>query len=165
MNNNFDYLGNNLVDMMPLNMNIPNNTIQNINTTNNKMNPNNTGVQTNNQLSTPQEGYIRGNLFPNLYNQYKNYRPQTLNPQNEQERMFFYYSQLVFAAHELNLYLDNFPNDRNVIRMFNDYRTMANQALRAYEEKFGPLTINSEQLNTFPWMWEQLNFPWDEGGM
>ena len=166
MNNNFDYLGNDFIDMIPINMaGISNNTLPNTNANNTIMNSNNTGVQNNISLSTPREGYIRGNLFPKLYEQYKNYRPADLNPRNEQERMFLNMSELYFAAHELNLYLDNFPNDRNMIRMFNDYRTMANQALRAYEEKFGPITITSEQLNEFPWMWEQINFPWDKGGM
>lgn len=79
--------------------------------------------------------------------------------------MFLNFAELAFAAHEINLYLDNFPNDRSMIRLFNDYRTMSTQALRAYEEKYGPITLASEQLNQTPWMWEQLDFPWDEGGM
>lgn len=165
--NNFNEQGNGFLDMMPANMmTLPNNMFQNNTLNPNQMNSNmQTGIQGNTQLSTPQEGFMRGNLFGDLYQQYKNYRPAVLTPRNEKDRLFLNYAQLAFAAHELNLYLDNFPNDRSINRLFNDYRTMSNQALRAYEEKFGPITITSEQLNQFPWMWEQLNFPWDEGGM
>lgn len=169
--NNYDYLGNDLMDMMPTNMMpLPNTAFTNTNmnaNNNNNMNPNNNvfGVQAGSALYTPQEAFRRGNLFGDLYQGYKNYQPAILTAQNEQQRMFLNYAELAFAAHEINLYLDNFPNDRSMIRLFNDYRTMSNQALRAYEEKYGPITITSEQLNQSPWMWEQLDFPWDEGGM
>lgn len=189
--NNYDYSGNGFMDMFPNNDMMPlpnNNPFMNMNLdSENNMMPNqdntfmntnidcdnNTSIQDdeadrqqqNLMLSTPQEGFMRGNLFSNLFQGYKNYRPATLSPTNEQERLFLSYAQLAFAAHELNLYLDNYPDDRSIIRLFNDYRTMANEALKAYESQFGPITLSSEMLNQFPWMWEQLNFPWDEGGM
>ena len=54
---------------------------------------------------TEKEGYLRGNMFRNLYSQYKNYEPQTLRPTTEQEEMFLRMSEAEFAAHDLNLYL------------------------------------------------------------
>ncbi len=156
-------------NMMPFDRQTFSQPAVNMNQNNNSNINNPNGIQPSNNspvaLLTPQEAFIRGNLFGNLYQQYKNYKPAVLTANNEQQRMYLNYAQLAFAAHELNLYLDNYPDDRTIVRLFNDYRTMANQALRAYEEKFGPITITSEQLNQFPWMWEQLNFPWDEGGI
>ena len=37
----------------------------------------------NNQILEPYEGLIRGNLFANLYDPYKNYKIQKLNPKTE----------------------------------------------------------------------------------
>ena len=42
-----------------------------------------------NDLFEPYEGFIRGNLFDDLYQQYKNYRPRRLVPDNEQAELFF----------------------------------------------------------------------------
>ena len=167
--NNYDFLDGSFIDMMPVNMTMmPNNNtaFNNMNAVDLPGSGNNNGIEANTALYTPQEALTKGNLFPSLYQQYKNYRPQVLSPRNEQEKLYLDYAALAFAAHELNLYLDNFPNDRTIIRLFNDYRTRANQALRTYEEKYGPIVIRSEQLNQFPWMWEKLSFPWDnKGGM
>lgn len=116
-------------------------------------------------IATPTQGYVQGNLFNNLYQGYKNYRPFPLQARNEQERMFLQYSELAFAAHELNLFLDNYPNNTKAIRLFNQYREASNQALNAYEEKYGPITITSNTLNQTPWTWATQNFPWDKGGM
>lgn len=119
----------------------------------------------NNNLYNNQEGYIKGNLFSKLYSQYKNYQPAMLKAQNDQERLFLNLSAFDFAAHELNLYLDNFPNDRNIIQLFNNYRQLALKTEHDYETKYGPLNMTSETLNTTPWAWTQTKFPWDEGGM
>ncbi len=127
--------------------------------------PNNTEQAQLASLATPTQGYIQGNLFNNLYQGYKNYRPFPLTPRNEQEKMFLQYSELAFAAHELNLFLDNYPNNTNAIRLFNQYRDASNQALNAYEKKYGPITITSDTLNQTPWMWSTQAFPWDKGGM
>ena len=40
----------------------------------------------NNILYGPYEGFIKGNLFKNLYQQYKNYQPAIITPKNEQEQ-------------------------------------------------------------------------------
>ena len=170
--NNYDFTSFGLDDLMPVNP-MP---FQNNNATvsgnltpmqmPNNVNPNSTmDFNSPTRLYTTQEAFVKGNLFPDLYKGYKNYRPVVLTPTNEQQQMYLNLSQLSFAAHELNLYLDNFPNDRGLIRLFNDYRKMADQAIRAYEAKYGPVVITSDQLDQFPWVWSNQNFPWDEGGM
>ena len=54
----------------------------------------------------PYEGYIRGNLFPKLYNTYKIEVPYKIKPLNEQAEMLTYINSLYFALTDLNLYLD-----------------------------------------------------------
>ena len=123
-------------------------------------NQNNMGMGTP-ALTTPEEGYNRGNLFANLYDQYKNYRPVTLKANNEQEKLFFDLSRMSFAAHEINLYLDLNPDDASMIQLFNDYRQRADQLIREYERKYGPLNISSDSLDQTPFMWEKSPWPWE----
>ena len=54
---------------------------------------NNFGILQNNMMSNinlyqQKEGFEKGNLFPSLYEQYKNYSPANLIARTEQERMF-----------------------------------------------------------------------------
>ena len=69
----------------------------------------------NSNLYGPYEGFIKGNLFNNLYDPYKNYTPTRLVPKSEQEEALLNIDQVQFAMHELNLYLDNYPNDIGVL--------------------------------------------------
>lgn len=119
-------------------------------------------MNTNPSLVPPQEGYDRGNLFANLYDQYKNYRPDNLRASNDKERLFLELSRTHFAAHELNLYLDLNPNDVTMIKLFNDYREKYIQLTKEYEAKYGPLTVKSDSLNQTPFMWEKNPWPWED---
>lgn len=116
----------------------------------------------NNSLTTPIEGYNLGNMFANLYDQYKNYKPDTLRATNDQERLFLELSQMNFAAHEINLYLDLNPNDISMLKLFNDYRQKANELTNEYEAKYGPLNLSSDSLNETPFMWEKSPWPWED---
>ena len=125
-----------------------------------QMNPNINDNMENNSLATPEEAYTRGNLFNNLYVPYKNYRPMRLIPNNQQAEMLLQVNQLLFASHELRLYLDNFPDDRAMISLFNQYRSRANQLTRAYEQQYGPM--NWEALSTpNQFSWEKTPWPWE----
>ena len=115
------------------------------------------------QMYTPKEAFDRGNLFRNLYDPYKNYKPVMLEGKNEKERLYLEFARMAFAAHELNLYLDNFPSDTSIIQLFNDYRKRADELEQDYERKYGPISISSNSLNATPFIWEQENWPWEEG--
>ena len=114
----------------------------------------------NNDLFDPYDGFLKGNLFSNLYEQYKDYKPARLVPNNEQAELLLNVDQLSFASHELNLYLDVYPNDKSMIDLFNQYSQMTNEAIRQYESKYGPLSVgNSKNNNTFEW--EAYSWPWE----
>lgn len=117
------------------------------------------------RLFSPTEAYVNGNLFQDLYKPYKNYKPAKLRATNERQRLYLELSQISFAAHELNLYLDLHPEDKIALRLFNDYRVKANELLNKYEKEYGPLTISSDALNTSPFLWEEKDFPFDKGGV
>ena len=81
---------------------------------------------------------------------------------NEQADLLTYIDALGFATIDLNLYLDNFPDDKKALELFNQYRTLKEQYMDEYERKYGPLTLNSVSLKTFPWMWKNGPGPWEK---
>ena len=120
--------------------------------------PNRT-VSTSINLYSPTEGYMKGNLFSNIYSEYKNYRPQKLMARNEQEKLLYELESISFAAHELNLYLDLHPNDTSMLMLFKDYEEKCKKLTSEYENKYGPLSV-SEVNSTKEFTWVN-NWPWE----
>lgn len=112
-------------------------------------------------LYTPYEGFIRGNMFKTLYDPYKTNIPYEIRPMNEQAEMLTTIDALCFALIDLNLYLDTHPEDKNIIRLYNEYNQKNNEIKAQYENKFGPLVTSSEALNTYPWAWNSKPWPWE----
>lgn len=117
-----------------------------------------------NTLNTygPYEGFLKGNLFKDLYGPYKNYQPARIIPTSEQQELLLNLDQMAFAAHELNLYLDVHPDNREALKEFNEMRKMALDALETYEEKYGPVMITSNQLENYPFAWVENVWPWEK---
>ena len=110
-------------------------------------------------LFNPKEGFEKGNMFSNLYNEYKNYKPLDLKPTNEREKLLYNIQTICFAAHDLNLYLDLNPNDQSMITLFNDYLKKEEELIKEYESKYGPMMVNNninEWVNN-KWPWEVDN--------
>ena len=122
MNNFNDYYNylNNYNDMNF--MTNPNTMITDMNYQN--MFPNNYTIpntNTNSSITDSQTGFKRGNLFNNLYDEYKNYKPQELKASNEREDLILQIDENRFAIIELGLYLDLYPNDTNILNKYNSY--------------------------------------------
>ena len=100
-------------------------------------------------------------MFENLYNPYKNYKPREIEPTNEREALLNKVRQYRFAMIDLNLYLDNYPDDENVVKIFNNYRNLEKQASMEYESKYGPLTIDDAPSNVNTWIWDNNPWPWE----
>ena len=112
------------------------------------------------QLFNPKEGFERGNMFTNLYQKYKNYRPASLKANTEKERLLLNLQALCFAAHDLNLYLDLHPEDQSMLTLFNDYQRKITEISKEYEQKYGPLLVsNNTNNNSFDWVTEK--WPWE----
>lgn len=161
MNNNINYDGYGYPDM-----NLLNDIFMQNNNINQNMNQNNmiSNMQTNQNLTSAYEGYIRSNLFNDLYQQYENYRPAKLVPNNEQAELLLNVGQTTFAAHEIKLYLDIHPDDTDMINLYNQYQKQASDAIKAYERKFGPILADSPSAtNTFSW--EAYAWPWEREEM
>ena len=115
----------------------------------------------NKKILDPDNGFVRGNMFSDLYNGYKLNKPLDITPLNEQADMLTYIDSLCFALIDLNLYLDLYPNDSKIIELFNSYRMEKDEITKEYESKYGPLTLNSDSLNKAPWAWDNMPWPWE----
>lgn len=155
MNNNINFDGYGYPDMSLIN-----NLFLQGNNQNSENNNQNINMINKQSLASQYEGFIRGNLYNNLYQQYKNYSPQRLLPNNEQAELLLNVSQTTFTAHEIRLYLDIYPNDTNMINLFNQYQKQASDAIKTYEKKYGPILQDSpSQTNNFSW--EAYAWPWE----
>ena len=114
-----------------------------------------------NELYDPYNGLIRGNLFKELYDPYISEEPYEIKPMNDQAKLLTKLDSLGFAMVDLNLYLDVYPNDKEKINLYNQYRREKENLLKEYENKYGPITTTSASLNSFPWAWNNIPWPWD----
>jgi len=115
----------------------------------------------NTNLADPKEGFLRGNLFNNLYDPYKNYKYGMLNPTNKKEELLFNILMYKFALKELNLYLDTHPNNSNMLNLYNQYLSEEKKLCNEYERSYGPLTTDSLNLGTNSWSWIKSPWPWE----
>ena len=128
---------------------------------NNYMYKNTKEVKSPLNLYDPYNGLIRGNLFKNLYDPYKAKEPFEIKPMNEQAKLLTYIDSLCFSLVDLNLYLDIYPNDKNALNLFNQYREEKEKATKEYESKYGSITLDSDSLNSYPWAWDDMPWPWN----
>ena len=115
----------------------------------------------NQNLFNPKEGFIKGNMFSNLYSGYKSYKPKELVARTEQERMLYEIDSISFVAHDLNLYLDLHPEDQSMVTLFNDYRKKLEELTKTYESMYGPLSVNSNEMENKTFSWVNTNWPWE----
>ena len=160
-NDYYNYLNNNYNDMNF--MTDPNNMIYDMNTMtafpNTFMMPNN-NISDNSNITDSQTGFKRGNLFNNLYSEYKNYKPNDLKANSEREDIIMQIDEQTFAIIEMNLYLDIYPNDKNALNKFNSYLRKEKELINLYESKYGPMTISSP-VQTDNWLWNNSPWPWE----
>lgn len=157
--NNANYNDMPFNDFSMINEMMLNNNLNNMNMSN--QNINNYNNQNINILGS-YDGYIKGNMYKDLYDQYKNYKPAKLIPNNEQAELLLNVNQTSFAAHDLRLYLDIYPNDKEKLNLFNEYQAKAMNAIKQYESKYGPILMDSPSNNNM-FSWEAYSFPWEVG--
>ncbi|CAB1251320.1 spore coat protein CotJB [Clostridium sp. MT-14] len=71
--------------------------------------------------------------------------------------------QVEFAAVDLNIYLDNFPDNKKALA---DYNTLSKQLMylkREYEANFGMLINFGFSQSEYPWSWTNQPWPWERG--
>ena len=104
-------------------------------------------IRGNEELFTPIETLEYGNLFKNEYSQYQNYKPYKIS-QSKLVNLIAMEDYL----HDIKLYLDIYPNDKNMERLYldskNKYEDLKRNVdldnlkcpiLEKEENKFNPL--------------------------
>lgn len=116
----------------------------------------------NSKLVSTKEGFLRGNMFSNLYDPYKDLTYLPLNPKNEKERLLYEIMEVDFAINDLNLYLDLHPEDNEIYEKFKMYVKKCIELKDSYTRKYGPLTL--EQVNSNEYKWNENPWPWESKG-
>lgn len=111
--------------------------------------------RTGNVLS-PMDGFLRGNMFQDEYEPYKNLTYFKLNPSNDKERLLYQVMAYSFAINDLNLYLDLHPDNKGMLDLFKKYVKEEKELCKEYVNKYGPLEVNEVMGQKFDW----INSPW-----
>jgi len=114
------------------------------------------------KLVDSKEGFLRGNMFKNEYDPYKNMQYKMLKPKNEREVLLFKIMEIDFAINDLNLYLDMHPEDAEMYEKFKAYTNECIRLKDEYAKKYGPLTLEQTKSNEYEWM--KNPWPWDKSG-
>ncbi|MDR3595272.1 spore coat protein CotJB [Clostridium sp.] len=67
-----------------------------------------------------------------------------------------------FCALDLNLYLDNFPNDKNAMEDYNKVSRKLTTLINDYEKEYGPLTNFGSAFVENPKAWVEQPWPWEQ---
>ena len=113
-----------------------------------------------NRLDDVDTGFLKGNMFKNLYDPYKNFNVPRITPKNDLERLMYEIQKYGFAMNDLVLYLDVYPNDDAMVRKFVELQNDYKRAVSNYENKYGPINLKSTLLDKTPWAW-QKNWPFE----
>ena len=117
-------------------------------------------VSTTNNILDPYEGFIRGNMFGDLYNGYKLSKPVNITPNNKQAEILTTIDSLTFAIIDLGLYLDVHPEDKDALELYNYYNDSCEKYTKEYENNYGPLSLSAKMPNDYytwilsPHVWE-----------
>lgn len=104
------------------------------------------------------EALNRGNLFDNYFWPYK--YVSDIKSYNDRQNLMLKIQEYCFSAHELNLYLDLYPNDTQALGLYNQYKEMADKYTKEYEKKYGPLCPDIDEKS--PWNWINSPWPWEK---
>ena len=118
-------------------------------------------IEPNTNLADPKDAFLRGNLFNNLYDPYKNYKYGMLKATNQKEELLYNILMYKFVLNELNLYLDNYTNNTEMINLYNKYLSEQKNLSSQYEKNYGPLTVDSQYLGNTSWKWIKSPWPWE----
>ena len=114
-----------------------------------------------NNLFNTSEGFLKGNMFKDLYDPYKNYKIATINALNSKEQLALKIYEYDFALNDLNLYLDLHPEDINMFNKFKTYIKELENLKQRYIKEYGPLCLTDVIFDKYNWL---DKFPWEKGG-
>ena len=82
--------------------------------------------------------------------------------QMNQQQLLHWLDMVSFAVVDITEYLDTHPDDKEALKYFDHYVELRKAALKAYAEKYGPLTIDTANPDNY-WTWSNVPLPWEGG--
>ena len=79
---------------------------------------------------------------------------------NDQKKLKKMIENYAFVVYETALYLDTHPDCRAALRHYAKFRDKLQEALRMYEESFGPVTMYGNR-SCDSWDWVKEPWPWE----
>ena len=114
-------------------------------------------IETN--LFSPDEAIKRGTAFVTLYEPYKNNKCAMPIFKNDKEKALFDVQKYLLMIHDLHLYLDVHPYDKEAVELRKKYLELYNKAKEKYESMYPPFDVNCEKVNMVPFTWSTTEFP------
>lgn len=82
---------------------------------------------------------------------------------NEKMNMLTKIHALAFAIHELVLFLDTHPQNRQAMEMLREFRRRRKEAIAAYEARFGKYIETVDDVEPEErWDWIDSPWPWEK---
>jgi len=69
--------------------------------------------------------------------------------------------EVEFALIDLNLYLDNYPENQQALVDYNMLTQKLMELKNMYEMQYGPLTNFGYAPSQYPWTWVNEPWPWE----
>jgi len=80
---------------------------------------------------------------------------------NSRDQMMQKVYETGFALDDLLLYLDTHPDDAQAMEYYRYAQNANREAIKAYENVYGPLMMNHVTSNN--WSWMKSPWPWEGG--
>lgn len=103
--------------------------------------------------------FLKGNMFENEYEPYKNYTCLKPTLKTDRERELFEIMKYSFAMNDYNLYLDLHPENMEILNKFKAASNKLDILVKEYTRKYGPLELSQNNYPTFKWLTSP--WPWD----
>ena len=82
--------------------------------------------------------------------------------QMSQQQLLHYINVVSFQMLDAQLFLDSHPINEEAMKHFNYFRKLRQDALKEYEKKYGPLTLDTANP-TVSFEWVETPWPWEGG--
>ena len=113
-------------------------------------------------LTNKEIGFLRGNMFNSVYDNYYK-KIKKISTTNERERLLLQIQELSFVSIDLSLYLDVYPNDTEVLKVFKNTNKELSNLVEKYESIYGPLkSVCDKNGNSYEW--SKSPWPFTKGG-
>lgn len=113
----------------------------------------------NTNLNSVKDGFNKGNMFSDLFWPYKYI--SEVKPTNNKDELMYKIQMYTFASLEMNLYLDLYPDDIQIIGLYNQYKDELDRLTYEYENKYGKICLGIN--DNYTWDWVKSPWPWERG--